>query len=482
MRKNLIYKICSFVLVCMFCVLALVGCTPGMDLPETNAGVSGNGGLAVQKGEYLYFVNGYTSIESMKDGDNKGGNSYSAIYRVKLGDNNTLIYNEDGELENCELIIDKVCGFDKTALYIFGDYIYYASPNTQKVISDESTVYNFKLTDFYRAKLDGTGRTLIYKTNNASDDTKFAFYKTAELNDVYLACFDGSKLVVINCSNGSQSFICENVSSVAMPEYSDYNALNNQLSVGASNIYYTRSTDDLDGDVNLVCYAKLGDSEEHVIAAGTYKYTVKQANNYGLVYTKKLSYEDVACNYVINYNGVNGAELDLQNGGKKLDSTGHSTIYLTTFEDGNATGFVAVNNDTSKKLVYIKLNANNTTTPIILNESLSLTPLTVAGNYVYAYDENNNVYQINYKTLDSKLIADTSLTEDEEIKKPYFEGAKKFSVCGNYIYYFATYEGDSETGYYLNRINASVQETYKTELVGVVDAKYIKTEIESESE
>ena len=451
-----------------------------MELPDKNAGVSGNGGLAVQKGEYLYFVNGYTAVSDMKDGDNKGGNQYSAIYRTKLDENNGLVYNEDGELENCEMIIDKVCGFDKTALYIFGDYIYYASPNTQKVISDESTVYNFKLTDFYRAKLDGSYRTLLYKTNNASDDTKFAFYKANGVNDVYLALYDGSTLVFVNCSNGSVPFTAEDVTSVALPEYSDYNILNNQLSAGASNVYYTRT--DSEQNISILGYAKFGENAEHVIPSGTDTYTVKQANNFGLVYTRKLSYEDIACNYIVKYSGESGAEFDVQNGGIKLDNTGHDNVFLTTFEDGNPTGFVCVNNDTSKKLVYIKLNLNGTTTPIILNDSLSLTPLKVAGNYVYAYDENNNVYQINYKTLDSKLIADTSLTEDEEIKKPYFEGAKKFSVCGNYIYYFATYEGDSETGYYLNRINASVQETYKTELVGVVDAKYIKTETEYESE
>ncbi len=480
MKKSLIYKISSFVLVCMFCLLSLAGCANGIELPDTNAGVTGNGGLAVQKGEYLYFVNGYTAVSDMKDGDNKGGNKYSAIYRTKLGDNNTLVYNENGELENCEIIIDKVCGFDNTALYIFGDYIYYSSPNTQKVISDESIVYNFKLTDFYRAKLDGTGRTLLYKTNNASDDMKFGFYKVNGVNDIYLVVFDGSKIVFVNCSNGANTIIAENVTSIALPECGDYNSLNSQISKGASNVYYVRnSTED---DYSLLCYAKIGENIEHVIPSGSDTITLKQANNYGLLYTKKASYEDVACNYFVLYNGESGAEFDVQNGGKKLDNTGHSTVLLTNFEDGNPTGFICVNNDTAKKIVYIKLSANGTITPIILNETIALTPVAVAGNYVYAYDENNNVYQINYKSLEQKTIADTSLTEDDAIKTPYFEGAKKFSVCGNYIYYFAKYEGDSETGYYLNRINASVQETYKTELVGVVQANHIKTETESESE
>ena len=480
MKTKLLTKISSLALVLIMCLMTLVGCAPRIELPESNAYVSGNGGLAVQKGEYLYFVNGYTSVDDMVYGDNKGGNQYSAIYRTKLGDNNSVSYDEDGKLENCELIIDKVCGFQKTQLFIFGDYIYYATPNTEKVVSGDMMVANFKLTDFYRAKLDGSQRTHIYKTNLASDSTKFAFYKVNGCEDVYLALFDGTKLMLINCSNKIVTTICDNASSVALPEYDVYNADNNQISKGASNIYYTKSKPEEEGSSgNLICYAKIGENVEHIIPGGNYTYSVLSATNEALVYTKTVNSQNN--NYVIlySYDAQNNLLLDVQNDGVLLDYTAHSSVYLTTFENNNPTGIITTN--ASNKLVYIKLDAQNHRTYIQLNDEKTLTPLVVKGTYVYAYDEGSNLYQINYKaaTPVSKLLVNmANSTEEEPINKPYFEASKNFSVCGNYVYFYSAYEGDEDTGYYLSRVDTSIQESYEVELIGVVQENHIKTETE----
>ena len=136
MKTKTITKISSLILVFVLCLLTLVGCGVNLKMPDAESAVTGNGGLAVQKGEYIYFVNGYQKATDLKDGQNNGGNKYSAIYRTKLEDFE-LVYDEDGALQNCELIVDKVCGFERTALYIFDDYLYYATPNTQKVIKDD---------------------------------------------------------------------------------------------------------------------------------------------------------------------------------------------------------------------------------------------------------------------------------------------------------------------------------------------------------
>ncbi len=487
MKTKFLTRLSTFALILVVCFMALVGCVSNLEMPETNAPVTGNGGLVVQKGDYLYFVNGYKTTDDMVDGDNRGGEKYAAIYRVKLGENNTLSYNEDGELENCELVIDKICGFEKTALYIFGDYIYYATPNTDKVASGDQTVSNFKLTDFYRAKLDGTSRTLIYKTNLTSTSTKFAFYKVNGVEDVYLSLFDGTKLVFVNCGNKAITTVCDSVASVAMPKYDVYNAQNNQISVGASYVYYTRSgTDEEDlASGNVLCCAKIGENQEKVLASGTYTYSVVSANNDALFLTKKLSYESNANNYVLPYayDAQGNIALDAQNGGTQLDSTAHSTIFIATFENGNSTGIITTNS--TGKLLYIKLSANGQKTYEILNEEKNLTPLAVSGSFVYAYDGENNLYQINYKAVDKStattLLVDNSLsTEEEPIKTPYFSATKNFSVCGSYAYYFATYAGDDATGYYLNRVITSHQETYKQELVGVVQDNHIVAEQEEE--
>ncbi|MBO7508626.1 MAG: hypothetical protein J6T39_03185 [Clostridia bacterium] len=477
MKTNILTRISTFLLVLVMCVMTLVGCAPNanINLPESTSPVSGNGGLAVQKGEYLYFVNGYKSVSSLSDGNNKGGDKYSAIYRAKLTDDE-LSYDEDGNLVDCELIIDKICGFEKTALYIFGDYIYYATPNTDKVVSDESISSNFELTDFYKAKLDGSQRTHIYKTNETSDSTKFAFYKVNGVNDVYLALYDGSKLVFVNCTTKAVSTISESISSVAMPAVADYNALNNQISVGASYVYYTRSGNDDESlsSGNVFCAAKIGENKEIVLASGVNTYTVKSANNDAIVFTKKSGSDLNANNYAIKYayDADGKIALDLQNGGVRLDATAHDNVLLCTFEDGNCVGMVAKN--ASNKLAYFNCIADTIT---ILDEELELTPVALNGNYVYAYDSNNSIYQINYKNGAKKLLADANATGDDEIAKPYFEAKKNFSVLGNHIYYFATYTGE-DTGYYLNRVSTAIQDNYKTELLGVLQEKHIAAEEE----
>ena len=477
MKTKLLTKISAFLLVAIFCFFAFAGCAAQMELPNSDDAVTGNGGLVVQKGHYLYFVNGYTSAENITNSDEVKGVEYSAIYRTKLGDNNEVLLNEDGSLQYCEKIIDKVCGFEKTALYIFGDYIYYQVPNTSKVKNEETLEYNFKLTDFYKAKLDGSNQTWLYKTKNASDDTKFAFYKTNASKDVYLSLYDGTDLISVNCSTKVAKTICESVSSVAMPIYSVYNQANNQISKGASNVYYTRSgTEDENVSTgNVLCYYTLGENKEHIITSGNNTYKVVDATNEALVFTKKNSEDLNENNYVIKYNYNADGELDLDvrnnNVAIQLDASAHSDVWLCTFEEGNQAGIV-VKNETGK-LVHINYQTGRYE---VLDTERKLTPLFVAGTKVYAYDENNAVYQIDYKTKAEKKLFEKS----DDCNEPYFDAKKNFSVCGGYVYYFAKYEGDSETGYYINRISAADRETYTVEAVANILAKHIKTETETE--
>lgn len=477
MKTRILTKISAYLLVAIFCFFAFAGCVAQMDLPKSNDDVTGNGGLVVQKGQYLYFVNGYTSAENIESESEVKGVEYSAIYRTKLGTNNELLLNEDGTLQNCEKIINKVCGFEKTALYIFDDYIYYQVPNTSKVKNDETLEYDFNLTDFYRAKLDGSEQTWLYKTKNASDETKFAFYKTNVSKDIYLSVYDGNGLYCVNCSTKAVKTVCENVSSVAMPAYSVYKQDNNQLSKGASNIYYTRSGTEEENlsEGNVLCYFNMVESKEYVITKGYNTYNVISATNEALVFTKKSSFDLNANNYVIKYSYDEDGKLnlDVQNNNLaiQLCASEIETMLLCTFEEGNQAGIVAKNE--TGKLAYINYKTGKYE---VLDTERTLTPLFILGTKVYAYDETKLIYQIDYKTKVEKVL----LKELGDNKLPYFDADKNFSVCGGYVYYFATYEGDSETGYYLNRISTADRETYTVEVVANILSKHIKTENKTE--
>ena len=489
MKTKFLTKISAFIILFIMCVVTFAGCSMPWDGPKTEADVTGNGGLAVQKGNYLYFVNGYTSKSSMKDGDNKGSFDYSSIYKAKLNENNQLEYDEDGNLLNCSKLVSKVAGYDNTGLYIFGDYLYFASPYANKVTNDNyEQVNNFNLTDFYSIKLDGSGLKTIYTTNNDSTQIQYGFYQTANSNDVNLVVYDGDKLVVVNCTTSRSTVVSEDVNTVAFPKVSDFKYNNNQITKQESAVYYTRYGTDEENlsEGNVLAYTVIGENTEKVITSGINTYAVKLVNKDALVISMKGDDDVNACNYFVTFNQETGEpEFDLNIvKNQKLDSTGNSSIYLCAFEEGNPVGILTKN--AKNKLVVLDYNNNNNA--VVLNDSLALTPLTVSGNYVYAYDDNKSLYRINYKQAMvsqnkeslTEIIYDSTKKineedESETAKDIYFDAKTNFALVGNNVYFFLPYEGEAETGYYLNRINLLNQEKLE-QLVGVVQNNHIVVE------
>lgn len=455
----------------------LVGCT---SLPidiKTNADVTGNGTLAVQKGNYLYFVNGYTALDDMKDGDNQGGNMYSAIYRAKLDDNGNLTYDDNGKLKNTQRIVDKIVGYNKAQLYIFGDYIYYATPNTEEPKDSEAKV--FELTDFYSAKLNGEDRNLIYKAS-ASSTTQFEFIatensSTASKKQVYLAIYQEKELIVVNCFTGAEVFSKDKVDSCVMPRISDYVAANNNLSVQEQTIYYTRDASEEEASSgNVLASVKLGENQETIIAKGTNTYAVSDLNNGGLLYTKKGAHDENGLHFVAEF-GQDGRLLIAD--AQQVDYINNEKMLLCPFQNGNYQGVVFKN--AQEGLTYTDANGEN---HVLLNGK-NLTMLTISNGYLYAYDEAKSIYKIDYKAdfaADSgKVIYDTTAKKDAEDEdsenwpEPYFDAAKNFSINGNHIYFFVKYTGENDkSGYYLNRVQVSA-ENGKAELVGVLLQKHI---------
>lgn len=489
MKTKFLTKITSFLILFLMCAMLLAGCAGPWDGPKTEADVSGNGGLAVQKGNYLYFVNGYTSKSNMVAGDNKGNVEYSSIYKAKLNSNNQLEYDEDGNMLNCSKLVSKVGGYDDTALYIFGDYMYFASPYADTVTVLENNNYiqknNFNLTDFYRVKLDGSGLTSVYRTTNDSTSLQFAFYQPAGTNEVSLVVYDSQKLIIVNCSTNQAKVVSENVTSVAMPQVAEFKYSNNQITKQESAIYYTRSGTDEEnlGNNNVLAYTVIGENTEKIIEAGSKTYQVKTATKDALVVSIKGGDDVNACNYFVTFNQNGEPEFDLNTvKNQKLDSTGNSNVYLCNFEDGNPVGIIT---NTDKVINVMDYNNNNN--PVVLNEDIDLTIVKVVGNYVYAYDDNKSLYRINYKqalsnqTIEVQKIYDSEKVIDDSGSEPvtaddiYFDAKTNFSVVNNYVYFYMPYKGDSQTGYYLNRINLLDQEK-TTQLVGVLQADHVVTE------
>lgn len=179
--------------------------------------VSSNGGFAVVKGEYVYFING---IAANTDDNTFGKPVTGALVRIKKSD---LAAAADGNTETTvktEMVIPSlfVAGDMTSGFYIFGSNVYFASPYTEK--NKEGKVQNEKLS-FVRASLDGKERTVI----DTVDDNTTAYRYVENNGKVYLMIKTTVKderstsstatraaIVVYNAENGERVFKSEKVS------------------------------------------------------------------------------------------------------------------------------------------------------------------------------------------------------------------------------------------------------------------------------
>lgn len=261
MKKRLIP-----ILVCLLTALSfsLVGCGGDSFRKINVAGkqntaytVHSQGGNAVQYGNYVYFINGYAGYDDTNGDQNDWPNVVKGgLYRAELyGEQNKqnaaefdIAKNPEAVTDGLEFVRDEsvdtdgkktdavrvqriapkrigTSGYKQGGIFIYDDYVYFASPNNEK--NKSGTVQTGK-TDFFRAKLDGSDAERVYTTKSAtSTESAYAFYKYD--GAVYLVAQDGTDLVSVRLGKkaGKKVTIAQNITSVLLP-YSEtyYNGMN----------------------------------------------------------------------------------------------------------------------------------------------------------------------------------------------------------------------------------------------------------------
>ncbi len=189
--------VCLMLSICLM-VFALVGCSVQSFKGVTDyAGeVSSNGGFAVVKGDYVYFVNG--AVESTVD-NTFGSVVKGALVRAKLAD-----VNDYGKETKAEVVIPKLIYTDyksnNSGFYIFGDYVYYPTPSAEKNMKGE--VQNTTV-EFTKTKLDGTDTTVLTKVEGLSTPFRFVEKDGNVFLTVYRA-IDGKNYLVTYNEKGEE--------------------------------------------------------------------------------------------------------------------------------------------------------------------------------------------------------------------------------------------------------------------------------------
>lgn len=185
-------KILICLILCVFAFgLAACGKKDSFVYPKSSEITYSNGGLAVRKGNYLYFVNGYQSASSIDANNVPKSFFVGSLMIAKLDGNGNLIKNADGVLndEYYRTMSDKLCGFEATNLYIFGDYLFFASPCLENETDKNGGGLANERVVFYRVKLDNSSNVeKIYTSATTNSNLDYEFYSAN--NSTYLLIFE----------------------------------------------------------------------------------------------------------------------------------------------------------------------------------------------------------------------------------------------------------------------------------------------------
>jgi len=235
----------------------------------SNTQVSSNGGFAVEKGDYVYFINGVESYTA----DNTYGNVVKgALMRIAKED------LAQGDYSDVRTVVPMlfVAGDTDAGVFIYGDYVYYATPTTDK--NKSGTVQNDYI-DFKSAKIDGSEAAMKdYYVRLSSRSTN---YRYVEENDVvYLLYEDGGALKSFNTETKKTTVLV--APSTAQGESITYYFDAKDQTEG--NVYYTKSVVyDADSDNAMTAsYNQLYcvNASATVTKQGNGSYTVSNGKTY----------------------------------------------------------------------------------------------------------------------------------------------------------------------------------------------------------
>lgn len=427
--------ITSFAVILLACVCVLTGCkAKGLkDNPSTDAEVYGNGNIAVVKGDYLYYTNGYvdnyTEVYTSKKQNNWGKVTLGALYRTKLV-NGKVEKDEDGFLVKTEVVVPRLVGFEYGKFVILDDYIYYSTPRMRE--DGDGTVKNDYI-EFNRVKIDGTKNEVIYTASAQISTDNWNIYKHGK--NVYLVLVNSvdsqNNLLSINTKSKSVKTIGENITSWVLPKSNtlevvedyDYNQY----------IYFTRASVESDENTtdsgNRLVKASIvsGESKDYVVKQATTKTLV------GLVGTN-LFFNDGKNLYAIDVTLNVFNERSMQ----QMTNGSYSTYYL--LNESKVT-CIAVDENNNAHLYVNGVKQKD------LFSGSQISVVDIVGENIVYVDSDSNIMMKNYVTN----AAPVSLMDDS---KTYFVNNAKIDITKGKLYVFATYTGTDETSnYYLNYIN-----------------------------
>lgn len=448
---------------CLTSVLAFAGCKEeaykGKKLentPATEATVDSNGGFAVQKGDYVYFING---MQSPTANNTYGKVVKGALMRIPAAD---LQAGDYADVETVVPMLFVAQNFD-AGVYIYGDYVYYATPTTDKNLS--GTVENSWI-DFKRAKLDGSEAMSGYYFRLSDNTSTYRFVE--ENGVVYCLYEEDSALKSYNTKTGKHTTLVKGAKSeffydkgedgkangnvyytmnvpIGNEDTSAYDqiycvnaaATVSKVDEGAASYTVTGGktydfdksylSDNLDGfkasDYTTYPYVNLGQLVLDGVgknAAKEENYTVTQFN--GKEESVKAAATTDGYNYTISSYQNGGIYFTRTEVSKTSSDATDTKLYYLADSDRTAEGWDVVADNASDKIDVVALNTTNASTSAIFYIEND--------KHYYFYLADNTIYKA------SQPDANGVVTKiDFEFS---YAGVTLWQIDGDYLYYYTS--------------------------------------------
>ena len=420
-------KICSILVVLLVGIFLFAGCgksTGLTDNPDTNATVTSNGGSIVKKGDYIYFIGGQKKSEDLtnpKTDNLLGKTTVGAVYRAKI---------IDGEIQSqTEMVVPKVVGFENGGFYIFGDYIYYATPNMG---NDNTGNLMNNTVNFCRININGNIKTNKVLNEGVSIGENGQWKAYCINGEVYFVAYTGSSLISVKAGNkkGEKVVMASDVTSASLPDLDIYSPTNQENAPEFDNktgleeynqwIYFTQAHDsDSESKGNILLKVKVGSSDSQVISRSDeqeYIYTIKAQRDGYLFYTKKNGAQEDSRALLYKSEITNGFDNET-----KICNAEYENIYI--LKEGK--NIIIVTHEETA------LMSNDGTNLVSLNNG-EITIIGSNGKYLYYYDKTDgSIVRIN--AFDGTKL---TLYKDGDKNSAMTEGGLLVDIAGNYIVFY----------------------------------------------
>ena len=442
MKKFITITLC--LLLCMV-TFGLAGCGKKKDeTVDTSISSVGNGGMVVNRGDYVYFVNGYTSFTTFNKSNLNQSFNIGGLYRAKLNSNGELDYDENGSLSSAEKISGNLAGFESTGLYVFGNNIYYATPITE--VDKKGNLQNDRL-EFRRVAIGGGKSEVIYQSGVKADEVDFEFYYAE--GRVYLLINENGTLKRVNgFGKFAVSHIDSEITSLVMPRDTD----DIFESSNYKNIFYTKTNDD--SKIEIYNYNIASNKIEYKKVT-EYKTCELVEYKFGHLYYKASGQEVPNYTYFYRVDGTKNAINSLS--AEKLTSdSDYTDLYLL---DNETSGYIA---QSENKTYYLNYNSGAESTPIPIDNS-KLEIIKVHNNYIYL-KSGDEIKRINIHNLKVNNDATQETVATVEGLQPH-----GYDIDNNNLYVYAT-AGSNTYLYSIDISNAVEEEKFEKTLLGVYNA------------